>query len=194
MPPGAGRALFRVSLIPALVMSRVRDIFRTLTLALALVVLPLSGCAKTVSATDPAIRLDRESADCFDIRSELRELESRDLDPFQYDGTALGVVAFIAGLTAIVGGLAWAEAKSEEPFFTSGSFAEKERKRMEDDEQSAKAWTYSSLAVLAASLGLHVVLSEISERSTMDAADARRRIRDLRRMWRENDCIDYDAQ
>ena len=176
-------------------MFRVRDIFRTLTLALALVVLPLSGCAKTVSATDPAIRLDRESANCFDIRSELRELESRDLDPFQHDGTALGVVAFIAGLTAIGGGLAWAEAKSEDPSFLPGSyFAEQERKRMEDDEQSAKAWTYWSLAVLVASLGLHVVLSEISERSTMNAADARRRIRDLRRMWGENDCIDYDAQ
>ena len=195
MPPWTRSALFRISLTAA--MSRICKIARTLLLSLALTVLPLSGCTKTlsipVSASYPP---NSELTDCFVIQTELRELEPLVRSPFDHNETPLNVLAFIAAISAIAGGVLWADAKTTDPdVFTPGSsHADKERMELEDDEQFWKGTTYASLAVFAASLGLNLALDGISEQDKAEQATMRKRISALRRMRAKNDCVNYDAQ
>ena len=176
-------------------MPLLREIPATLLLALALAVLPLSGCAKTLPVPVSASHPNSELTDCHAIQSELRELKPLIRDPFTHDGTPLGVMAVIAAIVAVVGGIAWADAKTTDPFFSAdSSFGQEERAEIEDDVQFYKGMTYSSLAAFAAFLGLNWALADASERSKKEQLALRKRKDALQRMRAENDCVDYDAQ
>lgn len=169
-------------------MSRFRDIARTVILSLALAALPLSGCARTLSVPVSASQPDRELTDCHAIQTELRGLEPLVRDPFEHNEKPLLALAVIAGVAAVAGGIGWAGAKHQDPINQQG------RREVEDDVQFGKGWTYSSLAVLAASLGLNSVLSGVSERDKAEQAAMQKRLAALRRMRLENDCVNYGAQ
>ena len=176
-------------------MSRFRKITRTLVLSLALAVLPLSGCARTLSVPVTASLPDRELTDCHAIQLELRELEPRVRDPFEYNEGPLVVLAVIAALFAAGAGIGWTHAKTTDPFFPpDSSHGDQERRELEDDEQFYKGMTYASLAAFVAFLGLNSALTSASEHDQAKQAAMRKRLVDLRRMRLENDCVDYGAQ
>ena len=176
-------------------MFRFRYIARTVILSMALAALPLSGCARTLSVPVSASQPDRELTDCHAIQTELRGLEPLVRDPFEHNEKPLFVLAVIVGIAAVVGGFGWADAKIKDPSFPSDTSAgQRERSDIEDDEQFWKGLTYSSLAVLAASLGLNSVLSGVSERDKAKQAAMQKRLAALRRMRLENDCVNYGAQ
>ena len=169
-------------------MSRFRDIARTVILSLALAALPLSGCARTLSVPVSASQPDRELTDCHAIQTELRGLEPLVRDPFEHNREPLFLLAIFAGILAVAGGAVWADAKHQDPI------DQQDKREVEDDEQFWKGLTYSSLAVLAASLGLNSVLSGVSERDKAKQAAMQKRLDALRRMRLENDCVNYGAQ
>ena len=169
-------------------MPHIRAAARTLILSLALAALPLSGCARTLSIPASASQPDRELTNCHAIQTELRELEPLIRNPFEHNGTPLGVLAIAAAVVAVASGLAWATSKNTFPS------SERERKIDEDSEQTAKGAAYASLALLVASLGLNLALFGVSERDKAEQSAMRKRLYALRRMRSENDCVDYGAQ
>ena len=169
-------------------MSRFRAVARTAILSLALAALPLSGCARTLSVPVSASQPDRELTDCHAIQTELRGLEPLVRDPFEHNEKPLFVLAAIAGVAAVAGGIGWADAKHQDPI------DQRNRREIEDDVQFGKGLTYSSLAALAASLGLNSVLSGASERDKANQAAMQKRLAALRRMRLENDCVNYGAE
>ena len=172
-----------------------RETARILILSLAIAALPLSGCSRTLSIPVSASQMDRELTDCHAIQAELRELEPLVRDPFEHNQDPLNFLAIVAAGAAAAGGIFWAFAKNEDPFFPPDSSAgQQERGEIGDDKQFWKGMTYSSLAALAAFLGLNWALSDASERSKNEQIALQKRMSALQQMRAENDCVDYGAQ